>query len=143
MPSSLVMNERTCRVFVFSNCTTAPTAGLSSVLVTAPCTLRVEASPFLGFPWAYVVCAKLAGTDNARIAVRTKQIVFMRSSLILDVAGPGAVSSESTSSPHRLLPLLLPRSPLHLRPLLPPRRPIPVPEDRCSPLSGPRHTHRN
>jgi hypothetical protein len=71
-PSSLVMNERICRLFKFFSCTTAPVTALSSALVTAPCTLRVVGSPF------FFVCPKLAGTQQRRRnTVITVQIRFI------------------------------------------------------------------
>src|SRR5258708_30380076 len=51
MPSALVIKLRICIVLVFLIWTTAPSAGESSALFTAPVTARVFASsPFLSLP---------------------------------------------------------------------------------------------
>src|SRR5450759_2502332 len=62
------MKERTCSVFMFLICTTAPATAVSSELETEPCTLRVVL-----FFWA-----KPAGAQTKRRTISTKRANLIR-----------------------------------------------------------------
>src|ERR1022692_1554564 len=74
------MKERTCSVFMFLICTTAPATALSSGLETKPCTLRVVL-----FFWAKPAGALTRSRSTTRHRVN---VCLMRSSRFLD-AGEG------------------------------------------------------
>src|SRR5579885_3622810 len=84
------MKERICRVLVFLSWTTAPMTGMSSAVVTTPCTVRVSADSSAFFlPWARRPAAETRTTrENAR-----KRLAVMGVSTRYDGGAARSVSS--------------------------------------------------
>src|ERR1035441_4842497 len=70
------MKDRTCSVFMFLSCTTAPTAALSSGLETEPCTLRIALS----------FCAKPTDTQTRSSSYKPGNLVGYHICYISDLS---------------------------------------------------------
>src|ERR1035441_7603625 len=95
------MKERTCKVFMFLSCTTAPTTALSSGLETEPCTLRAEPSF-----WAKPAGAQAKSKSTMKYANLTRHPVTVRVIASLTPLGCGERGIGSLHGSH-LFPVLV------------------------------------
>src|SRR5437588_11652285 len=123
------MNDRTCSVFEFLSCTTAPLTGLSCASVTVPATMRSLSSGFLPFWNENTAEANEISSRTANVVLRiTLHPPFAFHLLRRMNIDHGYRLKSATSN---LLPLRLPRPHLRRhrrsrpRPRLLPHRPPP------------------